>query len=227
MNTVDAVLFDLDDTLFDRGAAFRAVASLLYDSQPSMQDSHSKAAAVSHMVHCDQYVDRFERILLTWPAIDMSPSQLRAWYYRSLADALRPDELALCLLAALNREGVPWGVVTNGEAFQHTKLRLLGVQQLAPFAIVSGDFGHEKPDPEIFLEALRRLGSPPLHRTLFVGDNPDTDIKGSQRVGMLTAWIRLGRSFPIYLPLLDYQIEHVDELFPVLLGRQGPGAGQS
>ena len=226
MSTIDAVLFDLDDTLFDRSAAFQAVASLLFDCQPSIRTSHSKAAAVNHMIRCDRFDDRFERILRIWPAIEMNPTQLRTWYYRSLADALRPDELALSLLAELNREEMPWGVVTNGDAFQHTKLRLLGIRELAPFVIVSGDFGHEKPDPEIFLEALSRLGSPPPQKTLFVGDNVDTDIKGAQAVGMLTAWISLGRSFPTYLPFPDYHVEHVAELSPVLLGRQGPGAGQ-
>ena len=227
MSRIDAVLFDLDDTLFDRSAAFQAVASLLFDSQPSIRSSHSKAEAVNHMIDCDRFDDRFDRILRIWPAIEMNAIQLRTWYYRSLADALRPDEMALSLLAELNRAGMPWGVVTNGDAFQHTKLRLLGIQELAPFVIVSGEFRHEKPDPEIFLEALSRLGAPPPQRTLFVGDNVHTDIKGAQGVSMLTAWIRLGRSFPAYMPLPDYQIDDVEELSPVLLGRQGTEVGQT
>ena len=220
MSKADAVLFDLDDTLFDRSAAFRAVASLLYDSQPSMHETHSKQEAISHIIHCDQFDDRFDRILKTWPSIEQGPAQLRTWYYKSLAHAPRPDELALALLAELKRQEIPWGVVTNGGAFQHTKLRLVGVYELAPFVIVSGDFGCDKPAPDIFLEVLRKLESPAPHRTLFVGDNVATDIKGAQGVGMLTAWIKLGRCFPTYLPFPDYLIDHVDELRPVLLGRQ-------
>ena len=220
MSKADAVLFDLDDTLFDRSVAFRAVASLLYDSQPSMHETHSKQEAIKHIIHCDQFDDRFDRILKTWTAIERSPTELRTSYYKSLADALIPDELALALLAELNRQEMPWGVVTNGSAFQHTKLRLVGVYDLAPFVIVSEDFRRDKPDSEIFLEALRKLESPAPHRTLFVGDNADTDIKGAQRVGMLTAWIKLGRRFPTNPALPDYQTGHVDELRPVLLGRQ-------
>ena len=221
MDTIVAALFDLDDTLVDRRTAFRAVAEQLYDSQPSMQKTHSREAAVRHLIYVDSFDDRFDRILKTWPGIAMSVSNLRAWYYAALRGALKPDQLALSLLADLNREPIPWGIVTNGDTFQHTKLRLVGVQNLAPFVIVSGDFGRDKPDPAIYMEALRRLGAPPSGRTLFVGDNADTDIKGAQGVGMLTAWIRLGRRFPKYLPAPDYLVDHVDELRPLLLGRHG------
>ena len=94
MEIIEAALFDLDDTLVDRSAAFTAVAEQLYDSQPSMQKGHSREAAVKHMIHCDSFDDRFDRILQTWPGIDMSASDLRAWYYEALSGALKPDELA-------------------------------------------------------------------------------------------------------------------------------------
>ena len=130
---------------------------------------------------------------------------------------MKPDRLALSLLADLNRAGIPWGIVTNGGPFQHTKLSVVGLAEITPFIIVSSDFGHEKPEAAIYEEASKRLGGLPAENTLFVGDNADTDIKGAQEVGMLTAWIRLGRRFPEYLPPPDYQIDHVDELRPVLL----------
>ena len=219
MGNIQAVIFDLDDTLVDRRSAFRAVAEQLYDSQPPIQEAHSLKAAVRLLIHFDTFDDRFDRILQTWPGIPMSASDLRVWYYEALTGALKPDELALSLLVDLNRQGAAWGIVTNGDAFQHTKLRLVGVQELAPFVIVSGDFGHEKPQPAIYIEAMKRLGEPPACRTLFVGDNPDTDIKGAQGVGMLTAWIHLDRRFPKYLPAPDYTLGHVDELRPLLFGQ--------
>jgi putative hydrolase of the HAD superfamily len=80
------------------------------------------------------------------------------------------------------------------------KVKVAGVGNMAPFVIVSSDFGHSKPEPPIFYEALRRLWGIPAENTLFVGDNPDTDIKGAQAVGMQTAWVRLGRHFPEHPP---------------------------
>ena len=165
-----------------------------------MQEAHSLEAAVRLLVHFDTFDDRFDRILRTWPGIPMSASDLRVWHYEALAGALESDELALSLLVDLNRQGAAWGIVANGDAFQHTKLRLIGMQDLAPFVIVSGDFGHEKPEPAIYIEAKKRLGEPPAGGTLFVGDNPDADFKGAQGVGMLTAWLHLDRHLPKYLP---------------------------
>ena len=220
MRKLQAVIFDLDDTLVDRRAAFRAVAEQLYYSQPPMLKTHSLETAVRLLIHFDTFDDRFDRILMTWPGIPMSASELRVWYYEALTGALKPDESALSLLVDLNKEGLPWGIVTNGGAFQHTKLKLTGVQELAPFTIVSGDFGHEKPDPAIYVEARKRLGEPPAGEILFVGDNPDTDIKGAQGVGMLTAWIHLDRRFPEHFRAPDYVLGHVDELRPLLLGKR-------
>ena len=160
----------------------------------------------------------FERALVTWPDIEMSTNKIMEWYYEELRRAIKPDKRALALLADLNNAAIPWGIVTNGSAHQHLKVKVAGLENIAPFVIVSGEFGHRKPEPAIFYEALRRLGEIPAENTLFVGDNPDTDIKGAQGVGMLTAWIRVGRRFPEYLPLPDYQIDHVDELRSVLIG---------
>ena len=216
MEKIEAVLFDLDDTLLDRKAAFRAVAEQLYDSQLSMQETHSREAAVSKLIHLDTFADRFDRILNSWPDIAASTLELETWYYEALGNNIKPDELALSLLADLNRASMPWGVVTNGGPFQHTKLRITGVRDLAPFVIVSADFGFEKPDLEIYVEALRKLGMPPSSSTLFVGDNPDTDIIGAQGAGMLTAWLRLGRDFPTHVPPAHYEVDHVDELRPLL-----------
>ena len=221
MDIIEAVLFDLDDTLVDRRTAFRSVVEELYECHPSIRESHSREAAVNHIIHCDLFDDRFERIIQTWPGMAMNASDLRTWYYEALERAIKPDKLALSFLADLNREGMPWGIVTNGDAFQYTKLRLAGIQDIAPFVIVSGDFGVDKPSPAIFKEALRRLKFPPAHATLFVGDNADTDIKGAQQVGMLTAWIRLGRRFPPCRPYPNYVVEHVDELRPLLLDKHG------
>ena len=51
---------------------------------------------------------------------------------------------------------------------------------------------------------------------LFVGDNAYTDILGANRLGMNTAWIKMGRSYPKELPTPDFQIEHVSELINIL-----------
>ena len=221
MGIIKAVLFDLDDTLLDRQTAFLQVARAFYSSYAVVREKHTQEEVVSLLVSWDA-IDPppqhpFERALDTWPDIGISTEGMMEWYYEELRRAIKLDKRALALLVDLNIKGIPWGVVTNGSARQHLKVKAAGLENITPFVIVSDEFGHRKPEPAIFYEALRRLGEIPAEDTLFVGDNPDTDIKGAQGVGMQTAWIRLGRRFPARLSSPDYQIDHVDELRPVLI----------
>ena len=223
MSTIKAVLFDLDNTLLDRQAAFLQVAQAFYHAFPAVREKHTQEEVVSLLVSWDAFgifpQHPLERALNAWPDIGMSTREMMDWYYAELWRAIKPDRLTLELLADLNKESMPWGVVTNGSAIQHVKVKVAGLENLAPFVIVSSEFGHEKPEPAIYQEALRRLGGIPAGDTLFVGDNPDTDIKGAQGVGMLTAWVTLGRTYPDGKRLPDYQIGHVGELRPLLLER--------
>jgi putative hydrolase of the HAD superfamily len=224
LSTVTAVLFDLDDTLLDRSSAFRAVAEQLYASQPALQEQYSREDVVARFRGWETVPPRalIQRVGEFWPNIGMTISELEEWFLGSLLEAIKPDDLATSLLVDLTGAGIPWGIVTNGDAFQYSKLRKVGLAEIMPFAIVSREFGYEKPDPAIYTGfneawALRQ-------NTLFVGDNADTDIKGAQGVGMQTAWITLGREFPTHLPLPDYKINHVDELRPILFAPEARGA---
>ena len=89
-----------------------------------------------------------------------------------------------------------------------------GVGNLAPFYIVSGDFGCHKPCKEVFIEASKKIDLP-CEEILFVGDTAETDIIGAQSVGMKTAWIRMGRSYPLEKKP-DFEIDHVKELDSIL-----------
>ncbi len=48
--------------------------------------------------------------------------------------------------------------------------------------ILSSKLGIRKPNPEIYLEASRRIGSEPIH-CVYVGDNPVRDVEGAQAAG--------------------------------------------
>lgn len=139
------------------------------------------------------------------------------WMRRTQAPGYKPDPRVLDMLAGLKEAGVPWGIVTNGTRWQHVKLRNMGVQPEPECLVISKEFGHKKPDPEVFAEALRRLGGTEPYETLFVGDNPRMDIHGAASAGLTTAWIRRGRTWKWGPPEPDHTIDHVDEV-PAILG---------
>mgnify|MGYP002636774994 FL=1 len=139
------------------------------------------------------------------------------WMRRTQAPGYKPELRLLDTLAKLADAGILWGIVTNGTKWQHVKLVNMGIQPEPECLVISKEFGHKKPDPEIFTEALRRLGGPRPSETLFVGDNPRMDVQGASNAGLATAWMRRGRKWKWGFPKPDFTIDHVDEV-PKILG---------
>ncbi len=219
---IRGLLFDLDNTLIDREAAFLSFANSFYEERLRGATSMTQDEAVAKMVRWDEdgYVDRlvmFSKWAAEWPEAGLDPEQLVPWYRLEMKQHVRPDADNNRLLADLNRRGVPWGIVTNGSTTgQQVAIRAASLDQLAPFIIVSEAAGYKKPDPRIFRDALELAGLSSAERVLFVGDNPLADIDGAKRFGMKAAWVRRGRRFPDDLQSPDYVVDHVAELREVL-----------
>ncbi len=139
------------------------------------------------------------------------------WMRRTQAPGYKPERRVLDMLARLSNSGVPWGIVTNGTRWQHLKLANMGIAPEPECLVISKEFGHQKPEPEVFAEALRLLGGAQPSETLFVGDNPIMDIRGAADAGLVTAWMRRGRRWKWGSSDPDFTIDHVDEV-PGILG---------
>ena len=95
-------------------------------------------------------------------------------------------------------------------------LRVAGVVDLFDTIVVSDAVGWRKPRPEIFDQALRRLGVD-ASDALFVGDRADIDVVGAQRIGMPVAWVNRDRApLPDGVAPPDYEIRDLGELGPIL-----------
>ena len=222
MGQYSAVLFDLDGTLLDRMVAFRRGAEALYDEELAIQAAVSLAEFVELMVGWDGdgYGDREEmytNVAESWPDVSRSLPELMDFHRKAQPMFTVPDERVVAFLTELHHAKVPWGVITNGTSTQRPKIASSGFGDIMPFAIVSAEVGYEKPDPRIYQDGLKQLGGVTAGSTLFVGDNPETDIGGAQSAGMPTAWVRRGREWPAGSQPPDYQIDHVDELRAVLM----------
>lgn len=215
---IRGLLFDLDNTLIDREAAFVRFVTCFYEERLRNFTSMAQDDAVAEMVRwdCDGHADRagmFAKWAVEWPEAGLDPEKLLPWYRSEMKQHVQPDADNNRLLADLNRRGLPWGIVTNGNTTgQHVACRAAGLDQLAPFIIVSETAGYKKPDPRIFRDALKLTGISSPGHVLFVGDNPRADIDGAKRFGMQTAWVRRGRQFPDDLRPPDYVVDHVAEL---------------
>ncbi len=216
--SIRGLLFDLDNTLIDREAAFVRFAKNFCEEHLRNATSMSQDEIVARMVRWDEdgYADRaamFAKWADEWPEAGLEPERLLPYYRSEMKRHVEPDADNNRLLADLNRRGVPWGIVTNGSTTgQQVACQSAGLDQLAPFIIVSEAAGYKKPDPRIFRDALNLTGLASPEHVLFVGDNPLADIEGAKRFGMKTAWVRRGRLFSDGLQPPDYVVDHVSEL---------------
>jgi HAD superfamily hydrolase (TIGR01549 family) len=86
-------------------------------------------------------------------------------------------------LKALRDMGLRLGVVSNWQSGLAHFCTELGLANFFECILSSADFGAEKPDPRIFLEACSQLGSTP-GRTLHVGDTFLDDFVGGEAAGL-------------------------------------------
>ena len=220
----NAALFDLDNTLWDRDAAIRATGRLLHETYPAVRAASSAEEAEAKFAAFDErgLAGRerlIARTLEEWPGIGLSPEELAAWYLKWSRLVLPQDPDVPPLLRDLNAAGVPWGIVTNGPSSgQHMTIRSRGLEGLTGCVIVSEEVGYRKPAPEVFRSALDCLGLPPGRDVLFVGDDVAADMVGAKGVGLSTAWVTNGQSWPDGVEPPDHQVSHVSQVRPLLLG---------
>lgn|SRR3990170_4292422 len=89
-------------------------------------------------------------------------------------------------------------------------LERFGVLRFFSGLVVSGEFGWLKPHPGVYREALRRVDARP-ERTLFVGDDLRSDVKGPKALGLRTAWFAPGECRSTN-PDIDVHIADLREL---------------
>ena len=217
---ISGIIYDLDDTLISRDEAFYSGFTTKFYENFVDQNNIDFETFFQIMKDADK--------LTKWsPEKENLFNELRKkielnkendfyvnFFWDSIVKSVKPDLEANKHLEKLNGIKFPWGVLTNGYKYQHEKMKRSGVDNLAPFYIVSGDFGCHKPCKEVFIEASKKINLP-CEEILFVGDTAETDIIGAQSVGMKTAWIRMGRSYPLENKP-DFEIDHVKDLGSIL-----------
>jgi putative hydrolase of the HAD superfamily len=198
---VQAVLFDIDDTLVDFGSSAAAgLAHLLgpeaaardglSDAWHSVTERHYPRFLAGEVAFAEMQLQRLVE-LLAWAGLPVPDRDgLLALEARRQEEMVRNyrlfDDVAPCL-AALS--SVRIGVVSNSDGpHQRAKLASVGLADTFEVVVVSGDVGAAKPDPRIYLEACRRLRLPP-GAVAYVGDRLDIDAHGAAAAGLHGVWL--------------------------------------
>ncbi len=116
-------------------------------------------------------------------------------------------------LRRLTREGYLLGVITSGPGYQRLKLKLADLDRYFRVIVTREDVGTVKPDPVMFLYALKEMQVRP-EEAVMVGDSLPQDVYGAKNVGMTTAWVNRegepGHHFP------DIEVKNLTELVAYL-----------
>jgi len=158
-----------------------------------------RTPASTHRPYSSERVDMFwieyHRLVLKGCAVDTAAIDRSEAVYRSFSKRLgwRVYADVRPLLADLRSRGIKLGVISNWTGDLEDVLRRIDLHSSFDVIIDSARFGHEKPHPEIFAEALRRAGVLPS-AALHVGDSIEHDVDGALSFGLRPVLIdRAGR----------------------------------
>lgn len=184
-----AILFDLDDTLYDLRSywtgrlqrAFRRVVA----QYPSLNADAMVQAALTNKIYMEQMANFLRQHEIEDEAFiaEVSEEYRRNWFAE-----LELAEDALAVFEQL-QPTIRLGLVTNGpSSTQRPKIERFGLARYMDVIIVSEEVGVAKPDPAIFRIALEQLGTHP-NETLYVGDSLENDLQGATAAGMPFIWV--------------------------------------
>jgi putative hydrolase of the HAD superfamily len=195
MDAVQAVLFDLDDTLFPHDAWSDGIwdalaqAAAAHGVEPAALLRSLRAATASDV----DGIEAIERALVCADDAGISVAPVLEVLHRFRSPTLEPFPWVPHALARLRRD-VPLALVTDGEPrVQRGKLEALGLGDAFDVVVFSDELGREfrKPHPMPFRLALSRLGVAPEH-VVMVGDRPDRDVAGAAAAGIRAIRVRSG-----------------------------------
>ncbi|WP_159516409.1 HAD family hydrolase [Acinetobacter sp. 18QD2AZ41W] len=223
--TIQAVLFDLDNTLTHRDLTAQAYSRSLaeYYAPALAQVEPEKIIEIVRRIDNGGYP---KKELLTHGSIGASAAyallQELSWLNPPSLEELAqfwfsqfgrcavemPD--AKLVLEQLKSQGYQLAIVSNGgHDTRLNTIRGLGIAGYFDEIISSGLVGFSKPQPEIFQITAQRLGVLPEH-CLYIGDHPINDIQGAKNAGMHALWMQ---GFHPDAEEIQYKIQQLPEIF--------------
>ena len=240
---IQAVLFDLDDTLLDWSGQ---TGHYLDFTRPHLDNIYNYLCENEHSIPDRErfYENYFNTLTEEWRIAKTTWSGVNfgcvlETFFNSLnlnSDQIDVYEImqiynmgpvpgvtlyadAQSVLESLRCKGYKIGLITNSMMpmwMRDKELRAYGIIDYFDIRLTSGDVGFMKPHPFIYQKALQLLTVEP-QQTLFVGDRPANDIAGANAAGLISVLIspaHLERELKEVEP--DHIIKSLSELLPIL-----------
>jgi HAD superfamily hydrolase (TIGR01509 family) len=215
-----AFLFDLDGTLVDS----------VYEHVLAWHDALSAEGIPISVWRIHRKIGMsgglFTNILLRETGLDITQDrlerlrQLHKESYTKRSHLVQPLPGARELLAYLTENGIPWAIATSGRMeTARPNIENLGVDVDKAAVVTRDQVRYAKPDPDLFLEAARRINVPITHCAV-VGDSI-WDLLAARRanalgIGLLSGGygqdeLERAGAYRVYEDPLD-MLKHIDEV---------------
>ncbi|GGH61470.1 HAD superfamily hydrolase (TIGR01549 family) [Filimonas zeae] len=208
------LLFDLDNTLFNRNSAMRKAMEywLMHHAQPAgtleqimEKDGFGYADRTGF---CQWLLDTFGKGTLPYD----TPATLLSFLQQQLVANVYPNAEITAMLTRLQPH-YRLALASNGSShIQRAKLKQCGLDSFfaSDTIFISGEMPAEKPSQEFFTTVLARLQVAPGN-ILMTGDDYQKDVAAPQACGMQACWVSHNRQIPAGVTP-DITITHITEL---------------
>ena len=229
MHRIKAILFDIDDTLYDLSIPFKEAFREFFPGEEMDLDGAFLASrkysdriydrSLSGGISMEEmYIYRLGNAFRDYGKIidGATALQFQSVYEKHQHNIRMTGEME-GLLEKLSKK-TTLGIITNGPSeHQRDKVRALGLERWIPMERIwiSGDLGIGKPHKEIFAAAQDKLGLKP-EELCFVGDAYGHDILGARGAGWKAVWFNhrgrqaTGEAEP------DYEVRSEQDLIALL-----------